>query len=299
MNVHEGELIHLGTERIDLADERGPTLVDVVLGAAVRRAAARALDELERRHHHGPWIVVCTATAQVIAASPSFDTSEPPYWKYQLDTRPRLAGDAPLALLCLGEDSELADDDPAAVAAHWVERGLSEIAVAERRAAVADMRAGHAEALATTDALTGLANQRAWWNRISEEDERMVRSDSMDVIAIIDLDDLKAVNDERGHLHGDLLIRLTAMTLRNAVRPYDVLARVGGDEFAVLALDFEGEPSALSGRIIAALAEAGIEASVGVACSTEGMALTEVYAAADRAMYAHKRSRRQQSAAEA
>lgn len=290
-------VLRLGDELIDLTDVHEPALVDIVRCPAVRRAATRALDELEARHNHAPWVAICTATSELIAASPSFDADDTPDWRSRLDAELPSVHDAPVAVLSLGANAEISEDDPAAVAAHWVERGLSEIVVAEQRAAVATMRAGRAETLATTDALTGLANQRAWWSRMGEENARIERTQRKDVIAIVDLDGLKSVNDELGHLHGDLLIRLTAMTLHNVVRACDVLARVGGDEFAVLAVDFDGTPSVLSDRITSALREADIQASVGVASPSPGMSLIEVYEQADRAMYADKRNRRGRAAA--
>jgi diguanylate cyclase (GGDEF)-like protein len=244
--------------------------------------------------------VICTATSELIAASPSFDPIASPDWKSRSDIGLRLApDDVPLAVLGLGTSADISDDDPAVIAAQWVVRALTEIVVAEQRAAAANQRAGRAEALAATDALTGLGNQRAWWDRIAEEDARIERSKSSDVIAIVDLDDLKTVNDERGHLHGDLLLRLAAQTLRKAVRSCDVVARVGGDEFAVLAVDFVGEASALSERIKASLIAAGIEASVGVATPSSGMSLIDAYDRADRSMYAQKRNRHRRTSAEA
>lgn len=172
-----------------------------------------------------------------------------------------------------------------------VARALTKAAIAEQRAAEANARAAKAEALAATDALTGLGNQRAWWDRIAEEDARIQRSEAPAVIAVVDLDDLKTVNDERGHLHGDLLLRLTATTLRDAVRTCDHVARVGGDEFAVLAVDFDGEASVLAERLVEALEAADIRASVGVAAPHSGASLVDAYARADHAMYQDKRRR--------
>src|SRR5207253_2070780 len=155
----------------------------------------------------------------------------------------------------------------------------------------ATARAGRAEALAATDALTGLGNQRAWWDRVAEEDARIQRSEATAVVAVVDLDGLKLVNDERGHLHGDLLLRLAAQTLRHTVRTCDVVARVGGDEFAVLAVDYEAEPSVLVDRISNGLDAAGIDASVGAAVSNPGVSLVDAYARADQRMYAQKREK--------
>jgi diguanylate cyclase (GGDEF)-like protein len=168
--------------------------------------------------------------------------------------------------------------------------------LAEHRAELANARAGRAEAMATTDALTGIGNQRAWWHRMNEEESRRARTPRPSAVAVIDLDDLKLVNDERGHLHGDLLLRLAAETLRRAVRSFDVVARVGGDEFAILAVDFDGNAAMLRDRIAEALSDVEIQASIGVAVPADDGTLIEAYAAADRAMYADKRSRQHQSA---
>jgi len=199
-------------------------------------------------------------------------------------------------VIALGTDGPFADGDPVAAAAQLVAHALSEIVLAEHRAEVATARAGRAEAMATTDALTGIGNQRAWWHRINEEESRRVRTPRPAAIAVIDLDDLKLVNDERGHLHGDLLLRLAAQTLRQAVRSFDVVARVGGDEFAILAVDFDGDETTLYDRISEALAHVDIQASIGVSSPDPGVTLVDAYAAADRAMYANKRARQQLSA---
>jgi len=294
----EEDVIHLGRELIDLAHQHEPTLAEAVCSTAVRRAAARALYQLESDYNHAPWIVICTVTSELIATSPSFDPTAPPDWRSRLDRGLWLVpDDVPLAVVGLGASADIAEDDPARVAAQWMMRALTEVVIAEQRAAIANARAGRAEALAATDALTGLGNQRAWWDRIAEEDARIERSKASDVIAVVDLDGLKTVNDERGHLHGDLLLRLTAQTLRAATRPCDVVARVGGDEFAVLAVDFEAEPSVLRERISAALTAAGIHASVGVATPSSGIALVDAYDRADRSMYAQKRNRRRRTSA--
>jgi diguanylate cyclase (GGDEF)-like protein len=105
------------------------------------------------------------------------------------------------------------------------------------------------------------------------------------------------VNDQRGHLHGDLLLRLAAQTLRRTLRAFDVVARVGGDEFAVLALDYEGDAHGLGERLGKALESAEIHASIGVSVPSATMSLTDAFAEADRAMYANKRRRQLHSKA--
>jgi len=279
-------------EIIDLVERPEPTMADVMRTPAVRHAATRALRDLDVHHDVGPWVAVCTETAEVVAVSPSLDVDEIRALPTDFDGFRLDCDRVPLVVIGLGDVRSLRPDQPAYAAAEIVVRALSEIVLAEHRVAVATARAEQAEALAATDALTGLGNQRAWWERIAEEDARIHRSDSSAVIAVIDLDGLKTVNDEQGHLHGDLLLRLAALTLRDAVRSCDHLARVGGDEFAVLAVDYEGRPEVLLERLTSALEGAEIPASVGVAPYMPGSTLIEAYARADEAMYAAKHRRR-------
>jgi len=282
---------------IELAEEPDPTLVEIANSAVVARAAARALDGLESHHGHGPWLVVCIATSRVVATSPSFTDDDNLRWRARVGDGVRWGpDDVPLVVLALGADGPLADDDPASAAAQLVAHALSEIVLAEHRAGVATARAGRAEAMATTDARTGVGNQRAWWHRMNEEESRRARTPRPSAVVVIDLDDLKLVNDERGHLHGDLLLRLAAQSLRSAVRSFDVVARVGGDEFAILAVDFDGDAAVLRDRIARALAKVEIQASIGVSTPAPGVSLVDAYAEADRAMYAVKRARQQQPA---
>lgn len=287
-------IIHLaGSELIDLSEAREPTLVDVVRSPRVRRAATRALHDLDAHHDLGPWVAVCTETSEVVASSPSFEPLTSDDLATRIDEYAHWRSDrVPLVVLGLGDIRSTSPDDAGFAAAELVVRALSEVVLAEHRAAVADARAAQAEALAATDSLTGLGNQRAWWDRIAEEEARIQRSEASVVVAVVDLDDLKTVNDEQGHLHGDILLRLAAQTLGAAVRTCDHVARVGGDEFAVLAVDFDGEPDVLRRRLAAALDEADIHASVGVAASSPGQSLLDVYARADQAMYTDKRRRR-------
>jgi len=282
---------------IDLMETREPTLVDVVRSPEVRRAATRALHDLDAHHELGPWVALCTETSEVVASSPSLDAATLEDLEQRLEACAQWDCDrVPLVVFGLGEIKSTSPDAPAFAAAEVVVRALSEIVIAEHRAAVATARAEQAEALAATDSLTGLGNQRAWWDRIAEEEARIVRSEASAVVAVIDLDDLKVINDERGHLAGDLLLRLAAQTLRHAVRTCDHVARVGGDEFAVLAVEFDGAPDVLHERLATALEAAEIRASVGVAAPSDGSSLLEAYARADQAMYADKRNRARNAA---
>jgi diguanylate cyclase (GGDEF)-like protein len=90
--------------------------------------------------------------------------------------------------------------------------------------------AANALTLATTDELTGAWARRAGLEAVSRELERARRTGANLVLAFVDVDGLKAVNDLHGHAAGDALLGLVSDTIRNNVRPYDVLVRYGGDE---------------------------------------------------------------------
>ncbi len=85
--------------------------------------------------------------------------------------------------------------------------------------------------LAAIDELTGAWTRRFGLEEISRELERAHRTGTRLVLAFIDVDGLKEVNDTQGHLAGDALLHLLGRTLRANVRPYDVIVRYGGDEF--------------------------------------------------------------------
>jgi diguanylate cyclase (GGDEF)-like protein/PAS domain S-box-containing protein len=87
---------------------------------------------------------------------------------------------------------------------------------------------------ATHDALTGLVNRREFERRLTEVLENARSGEFHHVLAFIDLDHFKAVNDSDGHQAGDSLLREVAKLMREAVRDSDIVARVGGDEFALL-----------------------------------------------------------------
>jgi diguanylate cyclase (GGDEF)-like protein len=87
---------------------------------------------------------------------------------------------------------------------------------------------------AEVDQLTGLANRRGFVKRIQQEWERAVRYHRPLGLVVIDLDDFKQVNDRQGHLAGDRVLREVAATIDGRVRETDFVARVGGDEFAII-----------------------------------------------------------------
>lgn len=165
---------------------------------------------------------------------------------------------------------------------------------------LADQRArelGATVNIAMRDDLTEALNRRGWKHRLAFETERAKVFGSHSCVMLIDLDDLKSVNDRHGHAAGDELLKRTADCLRGALRSSDALARMGGDEFAVLIAECDERAARqiLSG-IRDALARAGIEASLGMAMARSAGQLDAAIDLADEAMYADKAARRGGSA---
>jgi diguanylate cyclase (GGDEF)-like protein len=99
--------------------------------------------------------------------------------------------------------------------------------------------------LATRDPLTGLSNRRALDDRLQDQCERSARSGRSFAVCLIDLDGFKAVNDRYGHAAGDRLLERVAQALTSAVRRYETVARIGGDEFVVILEDVADADEAL------------------------------------------------------
>lgn len=104
---------------------------------------------------------------------------------------------------------------------------------------------GELRLLARTDALTAVANRRAFYERAELELSRSRRFRETVTVAYVDVDDFKRINDELGHEAGDDLLRCVADTFLRRVRTTDLVARLGGDEFALL-LPSTGPEAALA-----------------------------------------------------
>lgn len=88
--------------------------------------------------------------------------------------------------------------------------------------------------LSSRDALTGLANRRAFELALEREIDRVARSGEPALLLMLDIDHFKRVNDTFGHSAGDGVIKAVASALLDSVRPMDLVARVGGEEFAIV-----------------------------------------------------------------
>lgn len=143
---------------------------------------------------------------------------------------------------------------------------------------------------ALSDSLTGLFNRRGWDKLLAIEEDRCKFYGHPAAIIMIDLNNLKMINDSLGHDAGDELIQKTAATLSKCVRSNDVVARLGGDEFSVLSIENNLiNATGLANRILQAFAEENISAAIGVAMRNPAYGLLTAMHEADKKMYQHKR----------
>lgn len=173
-------------------------------------------------------------------------------------------------------------------------------AVADQIAIAID-RARQFASEARTDHLTGLANRREFERVMEREVALAERHQRRLSVMMIDLDNLKRINDRQGHRAGDGALRLVAQQLLRVVRASDVCARVGGDEFAVAMPETDLDRARdVATRLRRAVEHAGlgmkaperVEVSLGIAAWRGGQDWQGVYQAADSDLYEDKRRRR-------
>jgi len=154
--------------------------------------------------------------------------------------------------------------------------------------------------LSLTDEFTGLPNRRAFMRRLKDEISRSQRYGASLALAIIDLDEFKAINDIHGHATGDAILRSYAIDVLTVLRHHDLVARYGGEEFAILMPNTtrEGAVAAIEkvrSRALQAVCEfQGRDFklptfSTGIALYVVGESHTDLIDRADRALYRAKR----------
>jgi diguanylate cyclase (GGDEF)-like protein/putative nucleotidyltransferase with HDIG domain len=176
------------------------------------------------------------------------------------------------------------------------------LAISSRMALAIDnaVKYEQAESSAVTDYLTGLPNARSLFMQLDRELARCKRDKKTLTVMVADMDGFKQINDRFGHLEGDRVLRLFARSLKETSREYDYVARMGGDEFVVIAPGLTPEPAARKAEQMRGLAKkAGkdvcnediLSLSVGKAVYPEdGIEAEKLLAEADKRMYLQKQN---------
>jgi len=173
--------------------------------------------------------------------------------------------------------------------------------VRERTAALEKANAD-IQQISVTDQMTGLRNRRGFYLLAEQALNTARRQKSECLVAFLDVDGLKRVNDELGHDVGDAMIADVGQVLRETLRESDIMARMGGDEFCVFALEPGTDGDTLRQRLQSRIAafNAGqqrsyqLSASIGVTVQRldDQITLDQLIAVADTRMYIDKQSRR-------
>ncbi|HUL35341.1 MAG TPA: sensor domain-containing diguanylate cyclase [Candidatus Eisenbacteria bacterium] len=156
---------------------------------------------------------------------------------------------------------------------------------------------------ATHDGLTGLANYREFVDCLEREVRRADRTGQHFAVMLLDLDDLKFINDRMGHLTGNLALKRLASVMKDHCRATELAARFGGDEFAILLLNADAERArAVADRIRNCLRlqkePPALSVSIGLSVYPEdGPGASELLEAADKRLYQDKKSRASRNSA--
>jgi diguanylate cyclase (GGDEF)-like protein len=196
-----------------------------------------------------------------------------------------LAGEIEAVVMLVRREADPFEEASLELAAPLVDQAASALALLRARTE------------AGTDAVAGCMNHRAMRRRLDEEIDRAARAGSPLSCLLIDLDDFKLVNDERGHQAGDAVLREVVQALVGEFRAFDRVARYGGDEFVVILPNADQRSAAIAAaraldllRGVNALdPEGGISASIGVAQWHSPMTTDDLLMACDAALLRAKR----------
>ena len=258
----------------------------------------------------GDWVVGHVyATSRPVVVDDATALADPVHFdRYQscsFAAVPVVAGGETIGVLSVTDkrdDLPFANEDVVALRAIGV---LAGSALAAARVEGEAARLAHA---ATTDSLTGLLNRTYLDGRLHQEIERAKREQTSLALLIADIDDFKSINDRWGHQVGDAVLEAVGQVIRSAVRVFDVCARYGGDEFAIVMPNSDATSgTACAERIRRLLAEyrtedaegARVTMSIGLAVFESDDSASTLIARADRAMYQVKARTKHGAIAEA
>jgi diguanylate cyclase (GGDEF)-like protein/PAS domain S-box-containing protein len=159
--------------------------------------------------------------------------------------------------------------------------------------------------MAFTDAMTGVYNRRYLMEELKRELSRANRNKTSFSIINMDIDNLKTINDRYGHNNGDRLLKEFGSIIQNTSRKTDIAARIGGDEFILLASESNSDQASIAARRILAAAntrkidikgeQVGISVSIGIAeYPAHGATIEEILNKADKSMYEAKKNGKNQ-----
>lgn len=193
------------------------------------------------------------------------------------------------------ESAPLHGADGKVSAVVWTVRDISERMRLER-----EQRAREADLLedARTDALTGVANRRGLLEALQVEYSRGCREGTSLMLAFVDLDDFKSVNDEFGHTVGDQVLQSFVALVQSNLRAYDLLARWGGDEFVIMMPNTSRDEATACVERIRELVQLArmpclsrpLTASFGISAHGPGEALESQFRRTDQALHRAKHS---------
>lgn len=159
----------------------------------------------------------------------------------------------------------------------------------ERDLHAAERAAERARSYAHTDPLTGAGNRRHWAATLTTEAERFRRYANPYAVVVLDLEALPTVKAAHGRSSADEMICLAAEMIMALVRPSDTVARLGGDQFGILAVECDRDgASALTARLTNAFAVVGLDVAIGMAVSKAGQSGRTTWNTADAAADASK-----------
>ena len=210
-----------------------------------------------------------------------------------------LAKDYRLSVEALSSQLDLSQRGSSAL---LLSRALELVTEADRMLADQRARIDLLERLSVTDELTELYNRRGFFRQMERQFALARRHAETGVLAMLDLDDFKAINDTHGHVAGDRVLMAVAARIRTSLRETDIIARLGGDEFAIGLTRSSAEGGLRqASRIVEGIGELtvtvdgkpiSLAASIGAAPYDGHRSLDEIMAEADRALYTSKRRKR-------